>query len=1019
MLSRDRHDPLEKKNHLSRTPLAALEDVGDFHFGSDGFSTALEYYENALVEAGRISPVDAMAAARLHRKAADCHRSKGGLEAAEAHLAQAFDLLQGHEFELEYGVVLGRRADVRSNRGEHEDALGDARVALDILKATAAHRDYAFVLTVAAICHGRLGHTAEFEQLNQDALATYRRIDDAEGQADVHNNLGLAYKNACQWDKAIRSLTLAKEIGERLGLTRRLARTLGNLGIVYTKTRDYHEAMSHLRRARKLVLALGDDASLVSILNSLGRVLIQMQRFAPAQRCLLEARVLGEKHHLARSVALADEFLGDAMLAQGRLEEARRCYVSALKKARQFAPQGDVTGEVLRRLAELEERSGLRSQALATARRALRVCEGCGETHEIGFAMRTMGHAYWGLGKTQEAIAALADSVAAFEKTRSPYEAAWSRTDLARLHLEQDGREARLRALREAEAATEAFRVLEDDRGYCVAGLTWARAHHSLGNHDEGLLILYEVERICEENPDFALLAESRALRAEFERALVSGSSVSGHLLFSELYALAHAGPRLEAPLGLVLGSLCDKTKSSSGLLVLWVPGQPAPVLQGAHGFEPAEASRLATHLASEIRPRVLSHADADLAQRFPRLVERRSSLLVQPLDFEGRKIGFLVLERDHAAGRLPYTQDEIDFVATWANLATVLLHEGLREELQAPAPHSRRSDLDPVLDRILTQDPGLIQLLALAQKVARSNCTVLLSGETGTGKGLLAQVIHQLSERRSKKFIALNCAALPEPLLESELFGHVRGAFTGADADKMGLLEAASGGTVFLDEVGKTSLFMQGKLLQFLDSSEVRPVGSNTFRKVDVRVICASKSNLRELVAQGVLLEDLYYRLNDFPLSIPPLRDRQGDIALLAEHYLNRFAAEMKKPVAGFSRQAMHVLQTYPWPGNVRELEKCVKRAVILVDEHDSITVRHLAEEVRSDAAVQEAEGSTPVQGLTLRQHVSRVEAELIRETLRRTCGNKSEAARLLGISYPCLLQKVKLYGITEPLSH
>lgn len=1016
MSSRDRHDPLEKKGRQSPTPLEALEEVGDFHFGSDGFSTALEYYESALEDLERRPPMDDCGAARLHRKIADCHRAKGVIDAADAHLARAREFLRGHEYELEYGIFLGRRADVRSCQGKHETALGDAQVALDILKATAAHREYAFALTVAAICHGRLGHTAEFEELNQDALATYRRIEDSEGLADVYNNLGLAYKNACQWDKAIRSLTQAKEIGEKLGLTRRLARTLGNLGIVYTKTRDYHEAMSHLRRARKLVLALGDHASLISILNSLGRVLTLMQRYAPAQKCLLEARVLAEKHHLPRSVALADEFLGDSMRAQGRTDEARQSYESALKKARQFAPQGDVVGEVLRRIADLEECTGLRSQALATARRALKVCTGCGETHEIGFIHRTMGHAHLGMGKVQEAISSLSASIMAFERTRNPFEAAWSRTELARLHLQLDGRDSQLRALREAEAAAEAFRSLEEDRGYCFAGVLSARAHHALANFDDGLLILYDVERLCEENPEFELLAEVRALRSEFERALVSGSIVSGHLLFNELYALAHAGSGLEAPLGEVLASLCDKTKSSSALLVLWAPGQPAPVLQGARGFDAAEASRLAMLLASDVRPRVLSHLDAELAVEFPRFAERKSSLLQQPLDFEGRKIGFLVLERDHAAGRLPYTQDEIDFVATWTNLATVLLYEGMRAELQAPPPAAGRADLDPIMDRILTQDPALIEVLALSQKVARSKCTVLLSGETGTGKGLLAHVIHELSDRHGKKFIALNCAALPEPLLESELFGHVRGAFTGADADKMGLFESASGGTVFLDEVGKTSLFMQGKLLQFLDSSEVRPVGSNIFRKVDVRVICASKNNLRDLVAQGVLLEDLYYRLNDFPLAIPPLRDRPGDIPILAEHYLARFASEMRKPIAGFSRQTLQVLQAYAWPGNVRELEKCVKRAVILADEHEPIAVRHLADELRALAScTQEVVESVPVQGLTLRQHVSHIEAKVIRETLRRASGNKSEAARLLGISYPSLLQKIKLYGADD----
>jgi transcriptional regulator with PAS, ATPase and Fis domain len=319
--------------------------------------------------------------------------------------------------------------------------------------------------------------------------------------------------------------------------------------------------------------------------------------------------------------------------------------------------------------------------------------------------------------------------------------------------------------------------------------------------------------------------------------------------------------------------------------------------------------------------------------------------------------------------------------------------------------------DLQPVLRRVLTVDPGMQHILALAGKVAASNCTVLLSGETGTGKGLLAHCIHLASDRRERRFIAVNCAALPEPLLESELFGHVRGAFTGADAEKKGLFEAANGGTVFLDEVGKTSLFMQGKLLQFLDSMEVRPVGSNLYRKVDVRVLCASKGNLRELVEQGQLLEDLYFRLNDFPLVIPPLRARRGDIRLLAEHYLRQLTAEMKRPIPGFTRQAMQVLESYAWPGNVRELEKCVKRAIILGDERQPISTRHLPDEVKSleNRAV---ESAVMEERMTLRERIALVESQVIRAALQRAGGNKSEVARVLGISYPSLLQKIKLYG-------
>jgi transcriptional regulator with PAS, ATPase and Fis domain len=302
-----------------------------------------------------------------------------------------------------------------------------------------------------------------------------------------------------------------------------------------------------------------------------------------------------------------------------------------------------------------------------------------------------------------------------------------------------------------------------------------------------------------------------------------------------------------------------------------------------------------------------------------------------------------------------------------------------------------------------------MIQLLNLAERVAHSDATVLLQGETGTGKGLIAYAIHLLSERRERKFVHVNCAALPEQLLESELFGHVRGAFTGAFADKDGLLQQANGGTVFLDEVSKTSLAMQGKLLQFLDSSQVRKVGSNELVHVDVRVVCASKSNLLEMCDEGRFLEDFFYRINDFPLTIPPLRDRVEDIPLLVDHYIDKLGRDMNREINGVTDEFLDALESYRWPGNVRELEKVVKRAVILADDGESLGAEHLAPEVLRPPVEDDGQD----EDLTLRERIERMEYVQILEALRRHDGNKSQAAIQLGISYPNLLSKIKRYNI------
>jgi transcriptional regulator with PAS, ATPase and Fis domain len=302
-----------------------------------------------------------------------------------------------------------------------------------------------------------------------------------------------------------------------------------------------------------------------------------------------------------------------------------------------------------------------------------------------------------------------------------------------------------------------------------------------------------------------------------------------------------------------------------------------------------------------------------------------------------------------------------------------------------------------------------MLRILNLAEKVARSDSSVLLMGETGTGKGLVAQAIHRLSPRRERKFVHVNCAALPETILESELFGHVKGSFTGAICDKKGLLAEADGGTIFLDEIGKTSLVLQGKLLQFLDTRKVRPVGSNEMIPVNVRIIFASKTDLLTMCRNGEMLEDFYYRINDFPITIPPLRERVEDIHLLAEYFLKVFTEGMKKHVRGFSEEALSLLAGYEWPGNVRELEKIVKRAVILSDEDGVVTPAVINfDEIDSG-------GAANIHRATLPARVKDLEKRIISESLIRNGWNRSLAATELGISYPTLLKRIRDLSIIE----
>jgi two-component system NtrC family response regulator len=298
----------------------------------------------------------------------------------------------------------------------------------------------------------------------------------------------------------------------------------------------------------------------------------------------------------------------------------------------------------------------------------------------------------------------------------------------------------------------------------------------------------------------------------------------------------------------------------------------------------------------------------------------------------------------------------------------------------------------------IVGRSRAMRELIARAERVAASRSTVLLTGETGTGKELVARAIHARSAQRDMPLIKVNCAAIPETLLESELFGHVRGAFTGAVTSKKGRFALADGGTIFLDEVATISLAVQAKLLRVIQDREFEPLGAERTQKVDVRIIAATNRDLRQLVADGRFQEDLFYRLNVIPLVLPPLRDRRDDIPLLVEHFTTRFARATGKPIDGVEPAVMSELTRYDWPGNVRELENTIERAVVLA------TGPRLTRETvwLMGAPVPAAGAGLP--SLGLHQNLEWAERETIRRALERAGGVKKEAAELMGISQRAL---------------
>ena len=313
-------------------------------------------------------------------------------------------------------------------------------------------------------------------------------------------------------------------------------------------------------------------------------------------------------------------------------------------------------------------------------------------------------------------------------------------------------------------------------------------------------------------------------------------------------------------------------------------------------------------------------------------------------------------------------------------------------------------------LQGIIGSSAAMQKVFALLEKVIDTNTTVYIQGETGTGKELFAKVIHYNGPLKDKPFVAENCGALSENLLESELFGHVKGAFTGAIADKKGLFELADGGTVFLDEISDMPHAMQTKLLRVLQEEQIRPVGGSHYRQVNFRLISSSNRNLLKEVNKNAFREDLFYRIQVFPIVLPPLRERKEDIPLLSMHFLEKFAAQRKHPVARLTPDALEKLMQFKWPGNVRELENEIERALTLAGDDGEIKVEYLSERITGSADNLRQPDETPA---TLQEATVRLERNMVVDALRQTGGNRSRAARILGITRQGLLNKIARYEI------
>jgi Nif-specific regulatory protein len=479
----------------------------------------------------------------------------------------------------------------------------------------------------------------------------------------------------------------------------------------------------------------------------------------------------------------------------------------------------------------------------------------------------------------------------------------------------------------------------------------------------------------------------------------------------------------LRGAVGPVLDAIAEHTGMVRGTLTLLNRQTGDILIESAHGLSESQRERGRYRPGEGIIGRVVQSGQPMVVPRIsdePAFLDRTGaragqakdelSFICVPIKMGNETIGALSV--DHLfAGSIDLDEDLrlLSIIASMIAQAVRLRQEAMeeRERLMEENERLQRKLEDRFKpDNIIGNSSAMQEVFDLIAQVADSESTVLIRGESGVGKELVAQAIHYNSRRSTRPFIKVNCAALPETVIESELFGHEKGAFTGAVAQRKGRFELADGGSIFLDEIGDLSPMMQIRLLRVLQEREFERVGGAETMRVDVRVICATNRNLEQMIEEGTFRQDLYYRLNVFPIHIPPLRERRADILDLANHFVAKYSEKNHKNIKRISTPAIDMLSIYHWPGNVRELENCIERAVLLSTD-DVIHGHHLP------PTLQTADATNTGIKQTLEAQLDALERELIVEALKNSRGNKAKAAQELGISERIMGLRVDKYGI------
>jgi DNA-binding NtrC family response regulator/tetratricopeptide (TPR) repeat protein len=993
--------------------------LGDVYLESDSYSDALGYYAQAADDELAAALTDPEIA-RLFARIARCHLGLGDCREARDYCDDAGDLELGDEDRIVVAEVDVVRARVEIESGRFDDAMGAAQRAYDFLKSCPDSPLLAEAGKALGIAHAELGDTTSARDFFTDYLVSQKRLGNEAGLASAYNNLGVLAKRTGDLNAAVEHFESALVVDRKLGRSAAVADRLTNLGIVLQRLSRWAEAEERLNEARDIYRRLGAARALVAAESALGNIYRQRREWDKARGVFERGLAVSRESGYARAEALALEFIATLELDERRPDAALATLDKALAVAYRVSRNNDVVGEVLRRRVEALLALGRLEEAERDCNEALRLTRSVGDRLEEGSALRDMAAIYYARGERAAAETFLGQAEEALRRTGECIELALTALTGA-VGLRESSHDDLPLDLIEARLSSAEAVFTRIGAGALVARceLERGKALKAGGEPDRARTWLGRARLRFEVALDEHGMAEVDAAVGELDAELAGAGARDGgrYAAIAEGYRFLEMSEPGADDLYRFAGLMADALSVTR--LVLFTLAESGPAVAASvdrSGKGLAEITKF-VRSAVEVRghgsPLVLSEgrlrdASAPAGTGAVALIPARTG--------PGRdRVFLLYADRERSDGQTAFTQDDVEFMGAGARMLA-LAHSRAVESKAWEADGRLAQHLGGSQDHagIVTRSPEMLRILEDVERLKESRVPVLIRGESGTGKDLIARAMHEDGRSRTGAFVALNAGAIAPHLQESELFGHVKGAFTDADRDREGLVQAAAGGTLFLDEIGEMGPQLQVKLLRFLQNGEYRRVGESITRTSDARVVSASNRDLTEAVRTGGFRRDLYYRLCAVIVEVPPLRDRPEDVPLLMQHFLDLYSSKEHKTIPGFTREARELLVKHDWrENNVRELENEVRRGVALCADGEAIGIDKLRPELRDRYKVGRAGAGDGTLERSLRDEVETLEKTRILEALSRSAWNKQRAAELLGLSRTGLHAKMRKYGI------